>query len=201
MCEAGCKYRPSCPLDQVHIQLPIGYECPVERTMLSMEAKKLRDGLEVGPDDPWSLALTEYASLWKVLMRRGLIESTNGVVVESYRGVDKAGNVLYEKKLNPALEFVEKARKVLHDIGEDLIATRKAKFKLEIGARKAIGPEETLKRIEDKIAKIKAAVGTKVDEIPQDQIIDAEFVKTITSPLPPPPIVPDDEDDESPVDP
>jgi len=150
-CHQECPYRRACPLDQLQVPLPIGRECPIERTLLSQEANRLRTELGVQDDDPWSLSLVEYASLWKILFRRALLEAgEDRVIIESYRGVDKEGNSLWEKKLNPALSFAEKVKSILHDIGEDLIATKKAKAKLATGSAPP-GPDEYARQVEAKI--------------------------------------------------
>jgi len=125
----------------------------------------MQEALGIDGDDPWSLSLVEYASLWKILMRRALMEAARDkTVVESYRGVDKEGNALYENKIHPALLLAERINKILHEIGEDLIATKKAKAKLEI-EQTSEGPDAALARIKARMAEAEIEIKNRSNKI------------------------------------
>jgi len=165
ICTEGCNYRQSCPISLLQTPLPIGRECPIERTLLREYANKMQQALDIDGDDPWSLSLVEYASLWKVIMRRALMEtSRDKLVVESYRGVDKEGNALFESKIHPAILLAERVNKILHDIGEDLIATRKAKAKLDKEGSSE-GPDAALARIKARMKEAEIEVTSRSKKI------------------------------------
>jgi len=145
--------------------MPIGRECPIERTLLKNYAETMQKALNVDADDPWSLSLIEYASLWKVIMRRALMEtSRDKLVVESYRGVDKEGNALYESKIHPAVMLAERVNKILHEIGEDLIATKKAKAKLDKDGSTE-GPDAQFARIKARMKEAEIEVTSRSKKI------------------------------------
>lgn len=165
VCTDRCNYRESCPISLLQVPLPIGRECPIERTLLKETATRMQKALGIEGDDPWSLSLVEYASLWKILMRRALMEAARDkTVVESYRGVDKEGNALYENKIHPALLLAERINKILHEIGEDLIATKKAKAKLET-EQSTEGPDAQLARIKARMAEAEIEIKNRANKI------------------------------------
>lgn len=165
ICSDRCNYKESCPLSLLQTPMPIGRECPIERTLLKSYAETMQEALNVDADDPWSLSLIEYASLWKVIMRRALMEtSRDKLVVESYRGVDKEGNALYESKIHPAVLLAERVNKILHEIGEDLIATKKAKAKLD-KEPSSEGPDARLARIKDRMKEAEIEVTSRSKKI------------------------------------
>lgn len=165
VCSERCNYKESCPVSLLQMPLPIGRECPIERTLLRENASKMQEALGIEGDDPWSLSLVEYASLWKILMRRALMEAARDkTVVDSYRGVDKEGNALYESKIHPALLLAERINKILHEIGEDLVATKKAKAKLDKEGSTE-GPDAQLARIKARIAEATVVINERSDRI------------------------------------
>ena len=126
----------------------------------------MKDSLDIPDADAWSLMLLEMASIWKMLARRALIEANEGpVVVESFRGVDRQGNALVEKKVNPALAFFMKSQDKIREIGDELLATRKARAKLGDGDR-PLGPEEYARQVEAKIKAFRnGAEQQRIDKI------------------------------------
>ena len=151
LCQQSCKYAEKCPLAQMNIPLPVGRECPIERTILHNWATKMKEDLGILDGDSWSLMLLEIGGLLQVMLRRAWAEAAEDtVVIESFRGVDKEGNALFEKKVNPALAYADKLVESTRKIGEELIASKRAKAKLSTEGG-VMGPEEKLRKAEARI--------------------------------------------------
>jgi len=96
---------------------------------------------------------------------RAALESKNDpIAINSYRGVDNRGNALYEKKINPAVTLIERVHKALRDYGEDLIASRKAKAKLnqEHDHKK---PDQIRRELEEKLKNAVIVVAANTQEL------------------------------------
>lgn len=148
ICGPRCTFRQRCPLESLQVPLPLGCPCPVETKLLDMFIIRMRRALNVKDDDLWSQMLIEYGAMWNLLLQRAMSDDDAGeVVIESYRGIDKEGNALYERKVNPLLVFARDVQRVLQSIGKDLVATKEAKIKLS-QTKAGVGPEEALRLIE-----------------------------------------------------
>jgi hypothetical protein len=149
----------------LQVPLPIGCPCPVETKLLDMFIIRMRRSLGVDDDDLWSLMLIEYGAMWNLLLQRAMSEDgVEEVVIDSFRGVDKEGNALYERKVNPLLIFARDVQRILQSIGKDLVATREAKLRLSQN-RVTAGPEEALRIIEASFVAADADVENKAQKI------------------------------------
>ena len=165
ICGPGCTFHNQCPLVSLQIPLPLGCPCPVEAKVLDEFITEMRRSLGVEDDDAWGQMLVQYGAMWNLLLQRAMSEENSEmVVVESYRGVDKEGNALYELKVNPTLAFAKDVQRILQSIGKDLVATKEAKLRLS-QAKAQAGPEEALRIIEAAFKVSDADVEVKTERI------------------------------------
>lgn len=148
ICGPNCSFQQRCPLESLQIPLPIGCPCPVETKLLDMFIIRMRRSLGIEDEDVWSQMLIEYGAMWNLLLQRAMSEERAvEVAIESYRGIDKEGNALYERKVNPLLMFARDVQRILQSIGKDLVATKEARLRLS-QHKPGVGPEEALQLIE-----------------------------------------------------
>ena len=165
ICHQGCSMRPRCPLEALQVPLPIGCQCPIEHTQIRRWANDMRESLGIPADDKWSLMLLEYAGMWMILLQRAQTEpNSEDIVIDSYRGVDKEGNALYEKKVNPAHAFSERVHKIIQSVGRELVATREARAKLSQDKPRE-SPDEFARKIEALIIDANKADEEKIKRI------------------------------------
>jgi hypothetical protein len=166
ICSERCLFRPHCPLVALEqVTMPIGCPCPVEATIMENWSVQMKEALGLDDDDLWSKMLVEYGAMWTVLLMRAQSEpGADKIVVDSYRGVDKEGNALYEKKVNPSISFSQSVQKILQAIGKELIATREAKAKLK-QAKGAPGPDEFVRVVEAQFVASDGDVDAKSEKI------------------------------------
>jgi hypothetical protein len=127
----ACRYTAHCPLAIRKHPLPIGDACPVEmqRMVTSISERAREMGIQM--DHYTDVAELADVAYLEILIDRASQElgnvGTGGMVISDDVGFDRQGNVIRQRKTNPALLAIEKMRMLKTRILKDLEATRKGR--------------------------------------------------------------------------
>jgi len=156
-CTAGeCKFWQKCPYNLRNLEPPLGGECPVEAFLIKLWSSDLADELAIDGKSGIDLSLVQKVAKSRLFSKRAEeILAQDGFIMRSYRGVDTQGNALFEYKLHPLINLIEKSFKMEDTILKRLIATRESKHNAQLTG---------VRTLADMMSQLNAKVKNKIAE-------------------------------------
>lgn len=135
-----CKLIKHCPINKMDKQLPLGDVCPVEHALIERIADDLLMDICDGETDEISWtdkAMAFQYARWNIVQHRAdaQVSDDGNTEVDSFRGITRDGEAIYERRLKPSFSLAEQAQRNMDRILKQLIATRESKAKISSSAR------------------------------------------------------------------
>lgn len=159
---ANCSYWTRCLFNTMSKEPPVGRACQIEDYLINIWVTDICTELGITKNDAIDLSLVFKIAKSRMFRKRAdEVLAEEGLQKKSYRGVDKQGNALYEWKLHPLINLIEKCEKLEDLWHKRLIATRQAKHQAHMSGLKSTAEvltklnERVNKKIEEHFNKLK----------------------------------------------
>lgn len=171
----SCQFAADCPLLRLGKSVPIDRNCPLELTLIRQYMQTMIDELQIQKGNSFDLSTVGAIAINQVLLKRVLDAlSSETPVVDHFRGLTREGDAVFERKMHPAFDRVERLQDQMQRLQSDLMATRREKSKDNL--RKRMSPSEQAKRLKDRLDAARKGVAESDQKLLEHYgIVDAEF--------------------------
>ena len=177
----NCAFAGDCPLIRMNKNVPMGRTCPVELTLVHRYMQEMIDELAVQKGNNFDLNTVGAIAINQVLLKRVLNAlSDETPVMDHFRGLTREGQAVFERKMHPAFDRIERIMDQMQRLQTDLMATRREKSKDNL--RKRLSPSESAKKLKERLDASRKGVASSEQKLLEHYgVVDADF-KVVESP-------------------
>ena len=125
-----CMYIKKCPIAHLGKPLPVDMDCPIDKTLSRKWFIEFCHGLDVGESDLMEIGLVKNLVQHKILSKRAYEQlAIEPLSMKFFRGRTIDGQDMFESKLNPLVNLIDKLTRYELDVLKSFIATRESKSK------------------------------------------------------------------------